>query len=875
MWKNLFKYLLIAMFASFIAIGCGDDDDDGGPSGTSGAGGDQVKTISVSGTVDNTGASTRSLSSATLQQADPGQVVVYNAQDGTELGTADIDDDGSFTADITKPNSNQFALLFEANYNGSTLKNLSFFDLTSNPGNLVGNIAKANIMIDLYSTGIANKVLGEGNNKFPEGETFASMKRTFEDEGGVAFSFDFGNLELTGQVGEDVAGGGTPQPVNVSFTGESCGTCHANGGVVQSAADHQAHYDASEDTQFEAKISSVTPNLDNTTTVTFSVTKNGDAYEGGFGEWTGGDDWDPFQLIWTSYDNTSDSFSFYTDFSFGPDVITNEGGGTYSVTFEPAVELKPNMTFFLVGAKAGGYANHDWLRVEEYINAVYVEGEVPAVDASVEGCNGCHMENVLKHNAISVTPIDQDGKVRPFFSCQSCHNNGRNAFHDVDIDGDGNSDSASLKNTVHWWHAGFDYPQSLSNCVKCHSDEAGGSLTKVVEEAFTDYDNCQTCHGDLVNKYGSHFDLDHTGWQDKDCYGCHDGSIGPTFAEIHNGGYSFEKADSDGTPWSEKVKFQIDDIQYDNNTNQLTVTWGAYENGALLDLSDNSTYDFDTDDLTNETGAYVLVGYLGFGSKDVVEDAMAETTINADGSATSTLTLDSAILSEYQVEGVKVGILGVPAVNGGTGDDEDGTKIAVTSVTKNYNLETGAEFDTGLAVSKAKCDSCHNELIIHDSGSHRHGAVANPDACMFCHNPASPAGHYYEQSRALDSYLHAYHEGQGAPAGEGMHEYPLSMGNCVKCHTDISAADIPNQIDDLGVYLSGSKPRPDRQNRATENGVITGPAAVACGSCHRAYAISHDRDTSSLNAHTGQNGYRVPSETMPYLDVITNVLMNR
>lgn len=135
-------------------------------------------------------------------------------------------------------------------------------------------------MIDLYSTGIANKVLGEGNNKFPEGETFASMKRTFEDEGGVAFSFDFGNLELTGQVGEDVAGGGTPQPVNVSFTGESCGTCHANGGVVQSAADHQAHYDASEDTQFEAKISSVTPNLDNTTTVTFSVTKNGDAYEG-------------------------------------------------------------------------------------------------------------------------------------------------------------------------------------------------------------------------------------------------------------------------------------------------------------------------------------------------------------------------------------------------------------------------------------------------------------------------------------------------------------------------------------------------------------------------------------------------------------------
>jgi len=668
-----------------------------------------------------------------------------------------------------------------------------------------------------------------------------------------------------------------------TLSAESCGTCHANGGVVQSAADHQAHYDASEDTQFEAKISSVTPNSDNTTTITFSVTKNGEAYTGGFGEWTGGiqesgddkgDPWDPFELIWTSYDNVSDSFSFYTDFSFGPDIITNEDGGTYSVTFEPAVELKPNMTFFLVGAKAGGYANHDWLRVEEYINAVYVEGEVPAVDASVEGCNGCHMENVLKHNAISVTPIDQNGDVRPFFSCQSCHNNGRNAFHDVDIDGDGNWDSASLKNTVHWWHAGFDYPQSLSNCVKCHSDDANGSLTKVVDEVFTDYDNCQTCHGDLIAEYGSNFDLDHTGYQDRNCYGCHDGSVGPTFAEIHNGGYSFEKADSDGTPWSEKVKFQIDSIEYDNGT--LTVKWGAYDNSSNVIPLDGSTYDFDVNNLTNETGAYVLVGYLGFGSKDVVEYAMADTTINEDGTATSTLTLDSEILTEYQVDGVKVGVLGVPAVNGGTGDDEEGTHIAVTSVTTNYDLETGNTFDVGLAVSKEKCDSCHNELIMHDSEPYR--AVANPDSCMFCHNPASDAGHYYEQSRSLDSYLHAFHEGQPLPAEEGMHEYPLSMGNCVKCHTDIDAADIPNQTDDLGAYLSGDEPRPDRASRASHDGVTTGPAATACGSCHRAYAISHGYSTATVNAHTGQFGYRVPTNTdeepKSYLDVIVNVLKN-
>lgn len=867
MWKNLFKYLLIAMFASFVAIGCGGSSDGVDSTGTTSP--SEISTITVSGTVDTTGAST---SGATLSQAEPGEVVVYNAEDGTELATAPIESDGSFTVEVAKPNSNQFAFLFEANYEGETLKNLAFFDLTVNPGNLVGNTAKAEIFIDLYSTGIANEVLGEGSNKFPEGETFASMLAMYEAAGGVAFSFEFGNLNITGQVGgeeEEVA-----QPTPVTLSAESCSTCHANGGgVYQSAADHQEHYNSSADTQFEAQITNVvSSSVDNKTTITFSVTKNGEVYVDGFDDWASDGDWDPFELTWTSYDNGS--FSRYGDFAFGTDIVINNSNGTYTFTFEPAVEMKPNMTFFLVGAKASGYANHDWLGVEEYINAVYVEGVIPPVDASTEGCDGCHSTNVLKHNAISIKPIDQNGEVRPFFSCQSCHNNGRNAYHDVDIDGDGNSDSAELRNTIHWWHSGFEYPQSMSSCVTCHSDN-DGTLEKVVGEAFEDYNTCMTCHGDLLAEYGSEFAIDHTGWQDRDCYYCHEeANIGPSYAEIHNGGYSFEKADSDGTRWSEKVTFQIDEITYDNATNTLTVNWGAYEEGTLLNLSDNSTYDFDTDDLTNETGAYVLVGYLGFGSKDVVEYAMADTTINEDGTATSTLTLDSEILTEYQVEGVKVGVLGVPAVNGGTGDDEEGTHIAVTSVTTNYDLKTGNTFDVGLAVSKEKCDSCHNELIMHDSEPHRHGAVANPDSCMFCHNPASPAGHYYQQSRSLDSYIHAFHEGQGAPGGEGMHEYPLSTGNCVKCHTDIDAADIPNQVDDIGVYLSGDELNPDRANRASENGVITGPAATACGSCHRAYMISHGYDTTSINAHTGQFGYRVPSTFMPFVDVINTVLEN-
>lgn len=593
---------------------------------------------------------------------------------------------------------------------------------------------------------------------------------------------------------------------------------------------HQKVFNSAEDTNFAAQLSSVTPNSDNTTTITFSVTKNGDAYTGGFADWTGGDNWDAFNLMWTSYDNDNGSFSDYEEAVFSGGDVENNGDGTYTVTFEPSVEMTPNMTFFLVGAKADGYANHDWTGVQEYMNAVYVRGELPEVNASVEGCNNCHMENIIKHNAISATPVDQNGDVRPFFSCRTCHNDGHMShggirFNDVNQD-------IRLRNSVHYQHRA-DYPQSVANCATCHD------VDSVINQANFEYGTCMSCHQSFDNDQFTvpSYAPDHTNYDETtNCTGCH-GDFAPTFSDLHSG-YNPQKIASDGTRWSEKVKFQIDSIEYDNNTNELTVNWGAYENGVLIDLSDNSTYDFDTDNLTNETGAYVLVGYLGFGTNDVAEHAVLadNTTINENGSATSILTLDSATLSEYQVEGVKVGVLGVPAVNGGTGDDEDGTHIAVTSVTKNYNLETGSKFPTDLAVSQAKCNNCHNELIIHDSGGYRHGAVANPDACMLCHVPGRAAGHYNEQSSSLDTYLHAIHEGQPAPNGSQKH-YPQPITNCESCH---DSYNFPSMSTDLAVTLSGYELRTGNEDRATvDPEYYTGPQAAACGGCHKAYPIEN------------------------------------
>jgi OmcA/MtrC family decaheme c-type cytochrome len=800
-----------------------------------------VSTVSVEGVVDTV--STAGVSAA----AADGTVDIINPATGETLSTATIGDDGKFSAEFKKP-GDQFAILFVAKFQGQDLRNLSFFDLIVESGTLVREKAVVRIRIDEASTALANEVLGEGVNRFPEGEGYASMLKKYQDAGGYAFSLRLGDFNLVGQVGGEpgaVETVGDSDPVKFSVYDDG----------------HQKVYNSTEDTSFEAKITDIYSSpTDNKTTVTISVTKDGKPYAGSFPGWE-------FSFYWTVYDNGKYS-GYITPGS--PLTIASNNDGTFDITFSPAVEMKPNMIFYLGGVRAERKVGpRDYFGEKDYVNAVYVEGDVPAVQADPKGCDNCHMKNLLKHGYISTRPIDQNGKERSFLNCVVCHNNGRPS-HDgtpadaLNLNGDNTTDS-TLRNTVHAYHVYAKYPQSMSNCVTCHTD---GQLEYVVSNAFKDYDTCQTCHGDLLRQdvdneedyliknesvRGFHRNI-YTG-----CYTCHgDEAVARNYAEIHNGGYSFSKYYYDtetkkATRWSERVKYKIDKITYDNESRELTVNWSVLVDGKLYDLNDNyetADFDFGTDNLTDKKGAYVLVGYLGFGSKDVVAYVRANTSINGDGTATSTLTLDNTTLTEYDVKAVKVGILGAPAYKG-SATLNDSRHIAVTNITENFDLETKSRIkDVGLTVSQAKCDSCHNELIIHGSGY-----VGNPDSCMFCHNPASAAGYYAEQSRALDTYLHALHEGQPLPDGSGaMEEYPAgSMGNCAKCHID--GFTIPNQIDDLGVYLSGKTARDDRPNRAVTDGVTVGPAAAACGSCHKAYMISHGYDTTSINSHFKVMGY--------------------
>ncbi len=73
---------------------------------------------------------------------------------------------------------------------------------------------------------------------------------------------------------------------------------------------------------------------------------------------------------------------------------------------------------------------------------------------------------------------------------------------------------------------------------------------------------------------------------------------------------------------------------------------------------------------------------------------------------------------------------------------------------------------------------------------------------------------------------------------------------------------MPDQTEWIGSVIGGP-----------EGNVTVGPASRACGSCHRAQDIKESATGAldSLNQHTKQFGYRVPTADAPYTDVINAI----
>ncbi|WP_415238504.1 multiheme c-type cytochrome [Seleniivibrio woodruffii] len=460
------------------------------------------------------------------------------------------------------------------------------------------------------------------------------------------------------------------------------------------------------------------------------------------------------------------------------------------------------------------------------------------------------------------------------------------------------------------------FPTNVADCEVCHTSST--QVAAVTADTQMNLTLCKSCHRgnkNVWNSAGAGYsdaiadvwaaipfsttavrDIHTSMTEASNCLTCHGAAgIARSFNKIHTG----KSASREN---GKNIYYFTPEVAINTTTSVMTITWGAF-----IDTNSNGTYEAGTDtkvDVKNTTdttkpifmqsytdrvvdgvaksdGVRILVGYYGKGTKDVVAyDGYTKTNLTttsaatsgyttydaSTGKATTTVKLNATTIANYSVTGGIVGIIGIPWVNG--------ENAIVRSVAAEYNVDgTAVTAPRGAVANDTKCDACHNSIAIHleeaSTGAHGHTAIGKVDVCRICHVPSAAAGHYPQQSRSIDSYIHAIHEGQATFASYGSLkiEYPKSTADCLACH-DSGTYEVPDQSKAIGGILSGSEGK-----NTTADQFTYGPAAVACGGCHRAYPliIGDAGKLASFNAHTKTFGYKVAVSDMSYLDVVKAV----
>jgi OmcA/MtrC family decaheme c-type cytochrome len=206
-------------------------------------------------------------------------------------------------------------------------------------------------------------------------------------------------------------------------------------------------------------------------------------------------------------------------------------------------------------------------------------------------------------------------------------------------------------------------------------------------------------------------------------------------------------------------------------------------------------------------------------------------------------------------------------------DDANGDEVAMNAPSRTFDLGANAfddDYFPDVVRVDGGCNNCHDALATSFHSGKRGG---NIKICKMCHVPSNGGSHLEMQSRSIDSYVHAIHsfrvfdigeidESDPVEALEHQHkiqsEFPkFGIMNCEACHNP-GMYGVPDQSKSLPGVLSGSDDVADR-NIGTVPSVVTGPAARACGACHRAQMINEDDagKLAAFNEHTKVFGYRV------------------
>ena len=467
----------------------------------------------------------------------------------------------------------------------------------------------------------------------------------------------------------------------------------------------------------------------------------------------------------------------------------------------------------------------------------------------------------------------------------------------------------TVMNDVHMSHAmEFPYPQSMANCVTCHE----GKLDKVLADANFTTATCKSCHpvtgAKAAAKEGEESAYDTTKLALKtivpealhgnmdlattDCTTCHgEGKPGGSFKKIHPG-YDQTIYTADGLKYSDAISVTIESATLNGNKLNIKLKAGQTPDVKNVDVTKNMTptlmvglYGWDAKDFVvgahersfddNKDGAIDSKDQRNLEAEVGAEHPRIKT-VSAKGGAweiEADLSAWESLIKDGTVKRVEIGVL-PQTVNA----DKD--EVAVDAVTRTFDLGSKKFNDKAFAAiaEEEKCETCHAALATNFHEPSYGGSVT---ACRMCHIVKSGGSHLEMQSRSLDSYVHAIHSSQAFDVGDidfkdpvqalkyehhiGM-PYPThANGNCESCHVK-GTYGVPDQAESLPGILSASDKNETWDRRiGTVPSVVTGPAAKACGGCHRADLINEDKagGLAVLNKHFEQGGYIVPVGEKP------------
>jgi OmcA/MtrC family decaheme c-type cytochrome len=732
---------------------------------------------------------------------------------------------------------------------------------------------------------------------------------TYTSESPPGLTGPEGPQGVAGSAGADGAVG-PAGPAGESYTQvaepESCIICHDGEG-----GEHQAIYDEYSDAStLELTIDRVST-VGTTSTMKFTIKKDGVAYI----DVDGLPSLEQKRFYAVTYDSATSMFDNSKSYS-NPVAL---GGGQYSVTatditYSPEDTNAQVYAYIADGLLDTEPAGHVHLYADVASAGVaYGDAATYESPANVEGCENCHGTPYMKHGYRN--PIVEG--LSDFASCKSCHYDTRNGGHEdwqilvndpvryAEIHaGDDLTEAeeaqyaytANIMNDVHMAHSmEFPYPQSISNCATCHEDKLDVVLT---DDNFK-IETCKSCHPvtgasalDPTDEDGEDMLYDTTEVALKtilppihdgmdldtvDCASCHSaGGIAPVFSEIHTGYDKTIYADAIGTKYSEVFTASVDSASLSGNS--LTIEFSAVKNADVTSL--------EAEDIVPT----VLVGLYGYDTKDFIVAAHGRdedrnrllefpvdgetenprfTVVSADGGSWE-ITADLAMWADQIADGVikRAEISVLVALR-----DADDEMVALNAPSRTFDLvanDFDDDFYDDIVNVEEGCNTCHDALATTFHSPNRGG---NIKVCRTCHVTTSRGSHLELQSRSIDSYVHAIHSFQAFDIGDVdfendvmatkyelhvEHTLPMfTIKNCEACHYE-GTYEVPDQSKSLPGALSGTDSVDDR-NIGDYPIQITGPAARACGACHRADAINED-DANKLAAlfqHWKTNGYLI------------------